>query len=189
MKKRFTDIDKWKDPFYRKLASKYKTLREYIYDNCDNAGVLKPDMELASFCIGDAFEDDKALKVFNQDKERIKVLDNGDWFITDFISLQYKELNPACAPHRHVLELLEGHNILIDGLVRVKEGFGKGTVTLKEEDKEKEQEKEQEKKIYINKEKEQKEEKEQEKTSGDKIESTIPSEVREMMRSRFKKNR
>ncbi len=135
--KRFTDTDKWKDPWFRKLSVDYKNLWQYITDNCDNAGVWKPDFELASFCIGQSIEHEEALDLFNQDKERIKVLDNGKWYITDFISFQCGELKEKCKPHAHVLSLLKKHNLY--------ERYAKGIHTLKEKDKDKDQDIDQEK--------------------------------------------
>ncbi|MBI3589933.1 MAG: hypothetical protein HY094_00970 [Candidatus Melainabacteria bacterium] len=134
--KRFTDTAKWQDPWFRKLPVEYKNLWQYITDTCDNSGVWKPDFELLSFCIGEHLEYEEALKVLNQDKERIKVLENGNWYIVGFISFQYGELKEQSKPHAHVLSLLKKHNLL--------EEYAKGIHTLKEKDKDKDIEKDKE---------------------------------------------
>lgn len=140
-----TDIDKWKDPWYRKLPCKGKCLWEYILSICDNAGVWKPDIELASFFIGEHLDYEEALKLINEGKERVKVLENGDWLILDFISFQYKELSPASAPHKQVLELIKKHNLPIPkGRARVREGLGNLSPTLKDKDIDKETDKDKE---------------------------------------------
>jgi hypothetical protein len=106
--KRFTDTEKWSDPWYRKLPTVYKSFWAYICDKCDNSGVWKPDFEMAGFCIGEVLKEDEILSVF---KERIEILPNGAWWIKKFISFQFGALNPACRPHQSVLELLRCHDI------------------------------------------------------------------------------
>lgn len=136
MKKRFTDIDIWKDPWFRSLPLAIKLLWFFILGSCDNSGVWKTDLELASFFIGTSTNYDEALKLLNAGKERIIILKNGDWFISDFISFQYKELSPASAPHREVLELLKKHNLpLPKGSARVRKGLSNPSSTLKDKDK------------------------------------------------------
>lgn len=49
MAKRFTDSEKWKNPWFRKLQIKAKLTWVYMCDECDISGVWKPDFELASF--------------------------------------------------------------------------------------------------------------------------------------------
>lgn len=126
--KRFTDTEKWKDSWFRKLPSEYKNLWQYITDNCDNAGIWKPDFELASFFIGQTIESTTAINLFNENKKRIKVLENSKWYITDFISFQYGELTEKCKPHLQVLSLLKKHNLTKE--------YAKGILTLQEKDKE-----------------------------------------------------
>jgi len=50
--KRFTETEKWRDPWFRKLSAGAKLAFLYIIDNCDNAGVWTADKELADFSIG-----------------------------------------------------------------------------------------------------------------------------------------
>ena len=75
------------------------------------------------------------LEAFNNDKERVTVLNGGSyWLINDFVGFQFGELKEECAPHRGVLKLIHSHSKL--------KGYPKGNVTLKEKDKEKDKEKE-----------------------------------------------
>lgn len=107
--KRFTDTEKWFDPWFRKLPLKFKTFWSYICDRCDNAGVWKPDVELASILIGEVqLTEQEILTVFNG---RIEVLKNGSWWIKKFIPFQFGELKPECRPHQAVALLLEQHGI------------------------------------------------------------------------------
>lgn len=127
--KRFTETEKWKDPWFRKLSAGAKLAFFYIVENCDNAGVWTPDKELADFCIGMEIPWEKVLEAFG---DRVLVLKSGDWLVTKFIGFQFGELSEACKPHLQVLKLIEKH--------RVSKGYPKGIHTLKDTDKDKDKE-------------------------------------------------
>lgn len=139
MAKRFTDTSKWKDSWFQDLPSKYKLFWIYMLDECDASGVWKPNIRLASFQIGEHFEESEVKRVF---AERIEFTDGGYWFITKFISFQYGQLSETCKPHLSVINLLKNHKI---------KGYTKGIQTLKEKEKDKEQDKEEdeEKENYV----------------------------------------
>ena len=110
MAKRFTDNGKWKKRFFKTLSPKYKLLWIYILDDCDHAGIWEVDMEVAQLRIGEPLEEQKALELFNGN---LVVIKGGDkWFIPDFISFQYGELNPNSRVHKSVLDLLEKNSIV-----------------------------------------------------------------------------
>lgn len=44
--KRFTETDKWRDPWFRSLSAPSKLVFFYVLDNCNNAGFLEFDREL-----------------------------------------------------------------------------------------------------------------------------------------------
>ena len=126
--KRFTETEKWRDPWFRKLSAGAKLAFLYIIDNCDNAGVWTADKELADFSIGMEIPWVKVLEAFG---ERVSVLPSGDWLIVRFVEFQFGKLSKDCKPHLQVIRLIEKH--------RVSKGYPKGSETLedKEEDKEK----------------------------------------------------
>jgi hypothetical protein len=128
--KRFTETEKWRDPWFRKLSAGAKLAFLYIIDNCDNAGVWTADKELADFSIGMEIPWVKVLEAFG---ERVSVLPSGDWLIVRFVEFQFGKLSKDCKPHLQVIRLIEKH--------RVSKGYPKGFRTLeeKEEDKEKDQ--------------------------------------------------
>ena len=131
MGKRFTDTEKWKDPWFRKLPLEAKVFWEFLRDNCDQAGFWKKDYELASFLCG-AELNDSIMGWLNKEKNRIK--DHGVYLeILDFISFQFGHLTKDCRPHRPVLDLLKKYGF---------KGYLKGINTLEEKEKEKEMEKE-----------------------------------------------
>lgn len=137
MPKRFTDTNKWKDSWFQDLPSKYKLFWIYLLDECDSAGVWKPNIRLATFQIGEPFEEAELKRVFG---ERITVTETGYWFITKFIGFQYGELSDTCKPHVSVINILKNHKI---------KGYSKGIDTLKDKEKDKEQEQDKEIKDQI----------------------------------------
>jgi hypothetical protein len=133
--KRFTETQKWEDPWFRKLKPEMKLLWIWVLDKCDNAGVVEPDIDLASFQIGYTYPMD-TLSEFN---ERIVNIDADKWFIPKFIAFQYGKLSPDCKAHNPVFSSLEKHNINATNLQY--KGYAKGINTLKDKDKEKDKEK------------------------------------------------
>lgn len=128
MAKRFTDTAKWKDTWFQGLPTKYKLCWLYILDECDHAGIWKPNIGLLQFQVGEPFEESELRRVFC---ERVEILQSGYWFIRKFIDFQYGELNPASRPHTAVLGILKKNGI----------GYTKGIDTLKDKDKEQDQDK------------------------------------------------
>lgn len=124
--KRFTETDKWRDPWFRKLSAGAKLAFYYIVENCDNSGVWTPDKELADFSIGMAIPWDKVLEAFG---DRIQILSNGDWLIKKFVQFQYGELSETCKPHLQVIRLIQKHTL--------SKGYPKSSETLEETDKDK----------------------------------------------------
>lgn len=127
--KRFTETTKWDDPWFRKLPPQSKLLWLWLLDKCDNAGIIDPDIDLASFQIG-AGIDDIALKSFDGRLVKIKC---GKLMIAKFIPYQYGNLSRDCKAHNPIFQSLEKHGI---------KGYPKGINTLQEKEKEKEEEKE-----------------------------------------------
>ena len=87
MAKRFTDTEKWKKAFIKKLAPELKLLWFYILDDCDISGLWQVDLEVASIRIGIPIDINKAISEFD---ENIIIIDNGEkWFIPSFLEFQY----------------------------------------------------------------------------------------------------
>jgi hypothetical protein len=119
--KRFTETQKWEDPWFRRLAPEMKLLWQWILDRCDNAGVIDPDIDLASFQIGYGYPMDTLLEF----GERVVKLPCGKWFIPKFIDFQYGKLSEDCKAHNPVFASLAKN-----GIQRVSIGYeyptGKG---------------------------------------------------------------
>lgn len=86
MAKRFTDSEKWKDPFFEELTKDLKLAWLYLLDDCDHAGIWKKSIKRLNFSIDTNFTEEDLLKAF---KERIVILNSDKWFIPKFITFQY----------------------------------------------------------------------------------------------------
>ena len=127
MAKRFEDTNKYKKPFIRGLKGAYKVLWDYICLDCDHAGIWQADFEIAQIYIGKDMpvNSEDAIKFFNEDEERIVLLDGGNkWFIKPFVDFQYGVLNPENRAHNSVIQSLNKHNLTIQpkGLITPLEG-------------------------------------------------------------------
>jgi len=132
--KRFTETDKWRDSWFRKLPPDQKLAYLHAIDSCDACGVWEADYELAEFMLGCKPNWPALLDALGG---RVTVIEGGKWFFTRFIAFQYGELSQACKPHLNVFRCLNGHGLLKD--------YSKGFNALEEKEKEKEKEQEEEK--------------------------------------------
>lgn len=141
MAKRFTDTEKYKKAFVRSLPGPYKLLWDYLYHDCDHAGVWHKDFDVAQIRIGKDMQiaEEEALRLFNEGEERVRILRGGEkWFVIPFIEFQYGVLNPQNRLHGSVLSVLKRHGIenLVKALGSPFQGASKGA---KDKDKDKEQ--------------------------------------------------
>lgn len=146
--KRFTETNKWRDTWFRKLSGTAKFLLIYLFDNCDAVGLIEIDLKLVSDDIGFRVEEKHLAEL----GDRVQALEGNRFFLPKFISFQYGELTPLCPPHRSILKLVQQHGLEKQGLLY---SYPKARVTGnqdypslraqgkdKEEEKDKEQEKE-----------------------------------------------
>lgn len=105
-----TDTEKYNKQFIRGLPGPYKLFWDYLYHDCNHAGIWIVDMEIAQIKIGkdSPVEIDRALELFNAKEERIIVLNCGSkWFIPQFLQIQYGGvLNPSNRVHLSVIKAL-----------------------------------------------------------------------------------
>jgi hypothetical protein len=108
--KRFTETEKWRDSWFRKLELKLKALWQYICDSCDAAGVIDPDYEMMSLQIGVPITEED----FKKFGEKVIALPNGKFLIAKFVSFQYGQLSEICKPHKPVFDSLRKHSLHYD---------------------------------------------------------------------------
>ena len=138
MPKRYTDTDKWKKIWFRKLKNDHKVFWMYVLDQCDHAGIWEVDFELASyFCNGI-----KETEIRDTFVKQYHEFDDGKrWFIKDFIEFQYRGLDESNRVHNSVITILKRHGlykVLISFLHEAKDkDIYKEQLKDKEKDKEK----------------------------------------------------
>ena len=113
MAKKYTDSEIWKrQRWFKKLSKDYKLAFFYIKDMCDNAGVwridcgdLMEDTGIEEFDLTDFIN--QCNKEFDKNtgklikKDRLKIIDEKDLWITGFIQFQYenKDTGKVCVTH------------------------------------------------------------------------------------------
>lgn len=139
--KRFTDTEKWSDPWFRKLKPAHKLFWLFLTDKCDNCGLWKVDLEIAEIFIGMKIVQSDLSSIFDS---RIRDVGNGTWWIPAVIRFQCGVLSDACIPHRKIVSTLKEKGLyepFID-YVNSKATLGVGVIPPtgrgEEEDKDKE---------------------------------------------------
>lgn len=107
MSRRFTETEKWRDPWFRKLSGSAKLLFLWLVDNCDKAGVIDLDLESATFDIGQPINSDHLGEL----ESRWIKLPNGKFHMPKFVPFQYRTLSEKCTPHLRVIETIRSHGL------------------------------------------------------------------------------
>lgn len=102
MAKRFTETNKWQDPWFCGLSCRDRLFWLYLLDTCDHAGIWQVNWPLVRFYHGSDFEFKAA--VFG---DRIRVLTDEKWIIPKFVQYQYGSLKPDNRAHASVIALLK----------------------------------------------------------------------------------
>ena len=104
MAKRFTDTEKWKDPWFRKLSAESKVLFNYFCDDCDLAGFLQQDDD--AFCFLTGIPREKINDCYLELLKSITVKDGWIW-VKNFLRHQKNlPLNPQNNAHKHIIGIL-----------------------------------------------------------------------------------
>ena len=88
MDKRFTDTEKWQDPWFCGLSPELKLLWLFLVDSCDVAGVWKVNKKYAEFVIGAPISWEKAGEAFNG---RVIIPEKSGeyWFLPKYLYFHY----------------------------------------------------------------------------------------------------
>ena len=84
--KRFTDAEKWKDPFFENLSNNFKLIWLYILDDCDNAGLWSKSIKRLNFHCDTNVTEEELLQTLNT---RIIQISESTWLIPKFLEFQY----------------------------------------------------------------------------------------------------
>lgn len=151
MSKRFTETDKWSDPWFVALEAKTKLFWLYLLDNVDPAGVWEKFEKKFQFETGVDISLDALIEELGD-----RIEDLGDKvLIPKFVKFQYGgELSESSNYHKAIIKRLDHHELELDaqglvkgcsrvgqGLVkgkpRVSRGLGKSTSRVQDKDKDK----------------------------------------------------
>lgn len=111
MAKRFTDTDKYKKRFVRSLPGPYKLLWDFLYHDCNHAGIWQVDFDVAQIMVGIdmPISESDALNLF---ADKVVPFDNGEkWFIPSFVVFQYGTLSESNRAHSSVIEQLKKYEL------------------------------------------------------------------------------
>lgn len=111
--KRFTETNKWRDAWFRKLSAPAKLVWIYMTENCDQVGMIELDLKLLSDDCGCKITEGHLAEL----GDRVQKVCDDRFFIPKFIYFQYGELTPTCAPHRSILKMVEIHKLTRDGIL------------------------------------------------------------------------
>jgi hypothetical protein len=102
--KRFSETEKWKDPWFRGLRPASKLLFLYIVDSCNNAGFWEEDKDFSCYSTGlNSEQYDGAIKGLN----RGLIGADGWYWVRTFLKHQKNsELNPDNKAHKQIISLL-----------------------------------------------------------------------------------
>lgn len=104
MPKRYTDTDKWKKQWFRKLNPKMKLFWDYITTNCDYCGIWDIDYEVASFMVGQKYTQEEILVAF---EHKLMFIAEDKVFIPSFINFQYGDKPGASKMHQSIKRKLD----------------------------------------------------------------------------------
>lgn len=105
--KRFTETEKWRDPWFQKLDGRSRFLWLWLCDRVDNGGVIDICWPICNAETGETFmEADLAFL-----GDRVERLPNGKWWIPGFVNFQFGELSNASKVHQSVEKILLRHSL------------------------------------------------------------------------------
>lgn len=106
MGKRFIDTEINRTSM-RGVDVKLRFAFEWLWANCDHAGVWRMDLDLFKFEAGYKLD----VQALTKTCPRVQTLPNGNLFMVDFIAVNYGELKPGYNPHKPVFRSLEANGI------------------------------------------------------------------------------
>jgi hypothetical protein len=134
MSKRLRDTELWDQDWFLSGSAEHRDFWTYLCDKCDRSGVIRPNFSVFNAITKHRVNGLDFLSWVNMDKERIRTIGNGRWWITGFVQFQCgMNLKWSVAPHRGVIIQLR-NNQLIDSIeelgVRVALPYPKGSLRV-----------------------------------------------------------
>lgn len=107
--KRFTETEKWRDPWFQKLDRESRTLWLWLCDRVDNAGVVDICWPICNAETGGSYSEASMAGL----GEKVEKLENGKWWIPKFVLFQFGELSDSQENrvHQSIWKLLNKHSL------------------------------------------------------------------------------
>ena len=156
MSKRFTDTDKWDDPWFAELSPEYKLLWLYLCDKCNQVGIIDYSKRITEFNIGMAIDINDFVE---KSENRVVKLRNGKLFLTKFLDFQVGTVSEKSPAHKPIIKLIEQNPEILEYPIPYPSARVVDTLEDTLVDRVQEKEKEEEKEIEIEKDEEKEEEK------------------------------
>ena len=102
--KRFTETEKWKDPWFRGLKGAHKLVFLYIVDNCNNAGFYEVDEAMIVFQTG--LESSHIQGAWKGLERGLKGASGWVWVRRFLRHQKHEPLNPENPAHRQIISML-----------------------------------------------------------------------------------
>lgn len=103
MAKRFTDTEKYKDPWFRRLKPELKTLFLFMCDDCNHAGVWKENLDTFNFI----YKTNVQSQEIDTMGDKVQKINDDTYLLHSFIKFQYGDLNPENKAHFGVIRALQ----------------------------------------------------------------------------------
>lgn len=145
MSKRFTSTEIWEEDWFLDMPNEYKLFWYYMLSTCNHAGIFKVKSRSFRGLLEVNITPSEALKYFNAEKTRIRVISESVWFVEDFFAFQYgTTFNGNSTVHESIYKIYNHYNIeltSVRGLKEVKNTSFGGLEDLKARDKDKDKDK------------------------------------------------
>lgn len=126
MAKRFTATEIWGEDWFIGMPNSYKLFWYFMLAKCDHAGIYRVNTKVFCSLAGVKINSSEALRLYNFDKIRIRVVTEKVWLVEDFFVYQYgTTFNVLNKVHESIQRIYKQHNIeltSIRGLKDLKEG-------------------------------------------------------------------
>jgi predicted nucleic-acid-binding Zn-ribbon protein len=122
MSKRFTETEIWNEDWFVDMPVEYKVFYFYLKDQCNHAGIWRPNLRIFEAVNEVKIDLKKALNLINTEKERIIVLPSGHWFLADFFVFQYGHtFNRSNRVHESIENIYNKEDIKLTSIRGLKE--------------------------------------------------------------------
>lgn len=117
MAKRFTSTELWNEDWFCVMPLDYKLFWYYMLSKCDHAGIYKVNIKLFNNINRVEINSKTVIELFNEGKQRIRILNEQNWFIEDFFYYQYgSSLNIKNRVHKSVYDIYKKYDINLSSI-------------------------------------------------------------------------